>query len=461
MSSEKAFIYRTVGITLAAIVLVILLVVIEVYYPYQTKAEAFLLMGFVCAMAILGSLVGLARYRQQVMEEIANELYQRNVENNRLYEQIKEYSQKLEHRVEERTRQLRESEARYRTLVESAGDVIYTFDIHGNCLSLNRAAAKLLSENPEGFVGNKVASFFPREGLEQCLNDCKRLFEKGEDIVGENPCRFQDTTRWFSTRWTPVKNDKGKVLYGIGISREITEKKKMEQALIQTERLAATGKLAAQIAHELNNPLQGILYALTFILEDPGLHVQNREIVQIAIRETNRIADLIRNMLNFHRSMDSGIESTHINELLQEVLLFFKRPLQDKQTTIVLKLDNELPRLQVNKNQMKQVFLNIISNAQDAMTQGGRLEICTRRDQENVYIDFTDTGCGIPEENLSRIFDMFFSTKGIKGVGIGLSICYGIVQQHGGDLQVKSQVGVGSTFTVRLPIRPVSSMNEG
>jgi two-component system NtrC family sensor kinase len=166
-----------------------------------------------------------------------------------------------------------------------------------------------------------------------------------------------------------------------------------------------------------------------------------------------RLSDLLRKMLSFSKPDQEERHPVEINSVLDEILLLHEKQLKENDINIKSNLADGLGLINASKNQLRQVFLNMVANARDAMPTGGTFTATTRGDSENVVVEITDTGVGIREENIDKIFDSFFTTKGeIKGVGLGLSVCYGFIKDHGGDITVKSQEGVGTTFTITLPV---------
>ncbi len=233
--------------------------------------------------------------------------------------------------------------------------------------------------------------------------------------------------------------------------------------LIQSEKLAATGKLAASIAHELNNPLQAVQSCIYLVADRIAPDDPNRRYLDIAREELDRMARIVGRMVDFYRPSNEGRIPTDVNALLEDVIALVRKRLQQEDIELDVELAPDLPLIIATGDHLKQVFLNIIINAFEAMPDGGRLEMATRYVSEHdahtktsadagfVEIEFTDTGVGIPEEHINNIFDPFYTTKS-KGMGLGLSISYGIVERHGGQIQVESKVGEGTTFVVRLPV---------
>ena len=227
-----------------------------------------------------------------------------------------------------------------------------------------------------------------------------------------------------------------------------------QQELIRNERLAATGKLTAQLAHEINNPIHNIQSLLKTSLSRLPQEARGRELIIVAFDEVNRMSRLTRQMLDIYRSsfVEVRLQPTSLNEVLQEVIAFTQEELVNSGIAVNSAIDPQLPLVQGSKDKLKQVLLNIVANARDAMPGGGTLSITAKPECGFVNIEIGDTGVGIPAENLGRIFDAFFTTKEkVSGVGLGLSVCHGIVSQHDGKISVRSKPGEGSTFIVSLP----------
>ena len=173
----------------------------------------------------------------------------------------------------------------------------------------------------------------------------------------------------------------------------------------------------------------------------------------MALSETTRLTEMLRKMLSFSKPDEEEKQPTNINTILNEILLLYEKQLRENSIRISSSFAKGLEMIYASKNQLRQVILNMISNARDAMPEGGTLTVTTVAEKDNIYIDISDTGTGIRKENLHKIFDTFFTTKdNVKDVGLGLSVCYGFIKDHGGDIKVKSELGAGTTFTIILPI---------
>ena len=221
----------------------------------------------------------------------------------------------------------------------------------------------------------------------------------------------------------------------------------------QSAKLASIGRLAAGIAHEINNPLTGVLTFAHLLKQKPTMDEQSREDIDVIVRETTRVREIVQGLLNFARESPPQKQSLDINEVLSQTMTLVRSQKEFHKITVEERLTSNLPYILGDKNQLQQVFLNLSLNACEAMEKGGTLSISTSVRNGNVIILFRDTGCGIKQEHMERIFDPFFTTKPVgKGTGLGLSVSYGIIEQHGGSIDVESEEGKGSTFTITLPV---------
>jgi signal transduction histidine kinase len=243
------------------------------------------------------------------------------------------------------------------------------------------------------------------------------------------------------------------------------EEGRIRQQLFESEKLAATGRLTASIAHEINNPLEAIKNALYLLVAQSSPDDPQREMLELAQRETERVSRIIRQMLGVARP-SASMALTDVNRVVQETFALIEPQLRRRQIVSSLELDTTLPPIMASSDQLKQVFLNLFLNARDAMPQGGGLLIQTRiaRLHDNIMladkylvVRVRDDGEGIPEEIRQRVFEPFFSTKGARrGAGLGLWVCQEIIRSHGGQMHINSKVGKGTTFLVGLPL-PVES----
>lgn len=243
------------------------------------------------------------------------------------------------------------------------------------------------------------------------------------------------------------------------VRRKTAELERVHKTLLSTEKMASIGKLAATVAHEINNPLFGILTYARLVLRELLKHdIPNRdelaEQLQTIERESKRCGELVKNLLTFSRQAPSNREPNDLNTIVHRAALLVKHKLDMQNIELVENFAPDLPPVECDANQAQQVVLVLMVNASEAMPKGGRLEVATGldADSEQAFVTVKDTGCGIPEDVLPRIFDPFFTTKEDQNrTGLGLAVAHSIVEQHAGDISVRSARGEGTEFTVRLP----------
>jgi signal transduction histidine kinase len=243
---------------------------------------------------------------------------------------------------------------------------------------------------------------------------------------------------------------------------QMAELKQTQAQLIQSAKLAAIGELAANIAHEINNPLTSVLGFASYLAEQAQPGDSMREELTMILEEATRARDIVRDLLDFSRRREFATEPADLNAVVEQTVAMLRR--QGALDNIALReiYAADLPMVEIDVPRIKQVFVNIINNALHAMPNGGSLTLRTAAADNVVKVEFTDTGTGIAPDHLDKIFDPFFTTKPeVSGTGLGLSVSLGIVQSHGGNIEVKSEVGKGSTFTVRLPAKARPRRAEG
>ncbi len=246
------------------------------------------------------------------------------------------------------------------------------------------------------------------------------------------------------------------------VEKKTLEIKKAQEQLMNAEKLASLGRMAAGFAHELNSPLTGIITFAHLIMKRlPPEDKENREDLQVIIDQAERCSKIIKGLLGFSRRTGYEKTLTDINSLIERTVAMVKNQAKFHNIEFILNLDRGLPQITVDSHQMEQVFLNLLINAADAMNEKGTITISSRLikniedpSMEQIELEFTDTGPGIPEEYLSKIFEPFFTTKPPgKGTGLGLSVSYGIIKRHNGTIFVKSTPGKGASFFIRLPVK--------
>ncbi|MEA1921556.1 MAG: ATP-binding protein [Pseudomonadota bacterium] len=267
------------------------------------------------------------------------------------------------------------------------------------------------------------------------------LAEAFNDMTGKLKKNREEQERWAATLESRVEER----------TREIKE---MQSVLVRSEKLASLGELVAGIAHELNNPLTGIMIHTSLISGDPRLDKTLVEDCETVLHEAQRCSKIVKELLDFARASEPQKAMYQVSKAIDRTIALIEYNTDFKETEIVKEYDPDLPAALMDASQIGQVFINMIVNANQAMPQGGKLIIKTgvNEAKDYIYVRIEDTGCGIPEENIEKLFDPFFSTKGHHGTGLGLSVSYGIIQSHGGNIEVESTPGRGTAFTIYLPL---------
>ncbi len=230
------------------------------------------------------------------------------------------------------------------------------------------------------------------------------------------------------------------------------------QHLLQSEKLAAMGRLTSQIAHELNNPLFGIMNTLELMKTEISPQNKRRKLLDMSLSEVERLADMLKKMLSFSKPDQEERQKININVVIEELMLLYEKKLRENSIKVKLDLLENPGIIIASRDQLRQVFINMFSNAMYAMPEGGDLKIKTKLQGEMLSITIKDTGTGINPGHIEKIFDSFFTTKtdNVQGVGLGLSVCYGFIKDHGGDIEVDSKEGKWTKFTITLPRQVVT-----
>jgi len=368
------------------------------------------------------------------------------------------WSKTLETRVARRTEELKKSEEKYRSLVESAEDFIFTVDKEGNFQSMNSFTASFFGGRAEEFLGRGLSSLFPEKVAQEQLRLVKVVLKAGKSVRDEFEIDLGEHTTWISANFMPLKNEEGDVNAVLCIARDITENKNLERQLINTEKLASMGTLAAGVAHEVNNPLGVILGFCDLLLRKTEQDSQAYEDLKTIERQGLHCKQVVENLLSFARLGEGDAEYADVNQCIEEIVKVVKHTLEMHNIELELSLAESLPPVQGDPRQLQQVFLNLINNSVSAMPAGGALRIRTylERATRKAVVQVEDDGVGIKEEHMDRVFEPFFTTKPEgEGTGLGLFVSYGIISKFGGTIDCASHHSTslkprGTTFTIKL-----------
>ena len=392
-------------------------------------------------------------------------------------------------------KKLRDRTEEMETILNGIDDFILVITPQMEILEANASFLNKMGYAPADVIGKKCHQVYHK--IDHPCND------------GQTDCPLQDVVRnkrhvrqiqtrimpdgqnlYYEVNIYPIWEKDGKVSKFIHISRDITQHRKEEEEitrrleqmvddrtrqlkethkkLLHQDKMASLGKLSASVVHEINNPIAGILNLIMLmkrmVEEDtigPAQIDRFNQYLTLMETETRRTSRIVSNLLAFARQSKMELKRISLNRLIEQTLFLNANLLKISGVKVETHLDPDLPELIGSEDQLQQVFMNLVSNAAEAMEAkgGGNLRIETQHSlrDDKLLVDFKDTGVGVPEKNLSKLFEPFFTTKKKgKGVGLGLSVAYGIIQEHGGSIYVESQAGEGTSFNVKLPLKPAS-----
>ncbi len=343
-------------------------------------------------------------------------------------------------------------------LINASPYAIVATDKKGEITLFNWAAERLTGYKGEEVIGKlHITHFYP---LEVAKDIMKKLRSEGGRLTGYLlEWTTKDGQKIPGELWGAlIYDERGEELGSIGLFNDLRERikieaelKRFEREVIQAEKLASIGKLLASVVHEVLNPLN-IIHGRIQILKMEEFPTLSNSL-GIMAEQIERITRLLNSLLQFSRPSLPKKEEIAINTLLEKTVSLVEYEMERENIKIIKEFSPHLFPIKGDSDLLMQVFLNIIQNGRDAMPQGGSLRIATLKEKDSIEISFTDTGCGIATEDLPKIFDPFFTTKEVgKGTGLGLSTSYKIIQDHQGKIEVKSTLGQGTTFTIKLPL---------
>jgi len=359
---------------------------------------------------------------------------------------------RLYHSLREKANELQELTEYNENIIESMDSGILVLNLDGKVVRWNRAMEGLYRKKKDEVLGSRLDEIFPEAFLEALRGSL--VLGRNEEIANiyklHLPCHDGRALR-VNVSVAPFKVGSGERCGTIVIVDDVTVRMGLEEQLQHSEKMASIGILAAGVAHEVNTPLTGISSYTQMLRQQIKNDDPRSALLEKIEKQTFRAAKIVNNLLNFSRSSKAEFENLDTNKVLLDVLSLLEHQLERGRIKVRKEL-NDLPLVRGNENRLQQVFFNLILNARDAMPKGGWLTLATRAEDDAVVVEVRDTGHGIKPEHVRRIYDPFFTTKGIgRGTGLGLSISFGIVQEHGGAIFVESVPGQGTTFQVALP----------
>jgi two-component system, NtrC family, sensor kinase len=358
------------------------------------------------------------------------------------------------HRITERImlhREVERAEQRFKSFIDSAHDWISIKDVEGRYVIVNPVCAQAFHRTPEEFIGKRpdellspeILSIVQDHDQEVIECNCHRTYEEIYLIDGHR--RHYHTVRF------PLSDNDGSVIGVCTIARDVTSERELQDQLIQSTKLAAVGGLAAEVAHEINNPLTGVLAFAEDMIADLKEDDPFYEGLHVIIRETLRCREIVRSLLDFSRAEKLQLENKNPNEIVERSLLMVQKLPQFRNIEIRKELADNLPEIECDRRQLQQVILNLMLNASDAMKGVGIIIIRTRFELRlnQCIIAVEDNGPGVPTNIAKKVFDPFFSTKGTNG--LGLAVSQGIIQRHRGTIEVDKAESGGAIFRICLP----------
>lgn len=372
------------------------------------------------------------------------------------HEELLFLNQNLEEMVTERTSALMGSEVKYRRIFESSQDMILVSDTHGTIQEVNPAGYRTFGYDSSNHTlkNRPIQKLFQRKKDWQDIN--AKLKTDGFVTSAEIDLTHFDGRSircLISASSHMAAADQTSAIYYL--IKDIEKQQRLREQMAQTEKLASIGELSAGIAHEINNPLGVILGYTQFMLRNEKQSSERKDDLEVIEKQVRHCKSIVENLLDFARHSPPEKEDIHIHDILDDVLAFVKHHTELETITLDAVYDCAIPNFLLDEKKIRQVLINLIMNAMYSIDQKGTISIVTRydKDRHHALVDVTDTGYGIEKKNIGRIFDPFFTTKPTgEGTGLGLSVSYAIIKNHGGEISVRSKPGKGTTFTIDLPI---------
>lgn len=387
---------------------------------------SYLILSILLAAIFIAIILFVYNARWIVAKEM--EIKQKNMER---------YTKDLEEKVAEKTLVIVNEREKLKTILNAIGGGIILIDKKGKILWANDMIKSIFDMEVVGkfceelWVDCDISSTYAKDNIETAIMSLKN-------------------GKYLQMITAPVKNESGEIYQYIKLIQDVTEIKKMEEQITNAEKQASIGRLAAGIAHEIGNPLTSI-FSYVQILKETDDEKFRKESIDIIHYHIKRISEILKQLWGFSKMPSGELRKSNINEVIESSVKLIQYDKQTERIIIVKELTESLPDIEVDVNQLLQVFINLILNAIDAMPAGGRLTIRSYLQGDNIVIEFEDTGIGISRENLSKIFDPFYTTKE-KGTGLGLAVSYNIIKKMNGDISVNSELNKGSLFKITLPV---------
>ncbi|UWZ82008.1 PAS domain-containing sensor histidine kinase [Occallatibacter riparius] len=372
---------------------------------------------------------------------------------------------KIARDISERKR-MEESRFRLAAIVDSADDAIISKDLNGIVQTWNRGAQKIFGYTADEMIGQPILRLFPDE-LKYEEDEILRKLRAGQRIDHYETVRKRKNGEpvEISVTISPICDETGTVIAASKIARDISDKKRMERLLLQSEKLAATGRMAAAVAHEINNPLESLINLIFLARQNSAPDSKASKLLATAEEEMERLSHIARQTLGYYKDTGSPT-NVYLHELIENLLTVYNAKMMSAGIALDTRF-NDMQKITVSKGEMLQVFSNVIANAIDAMREGGVLKISTRSlrsaSKDGIQVVIQDNGQGIEQENLPKVFEPFFTTKGNVGTGIGLWVTKELLERRGGQISIASSRAPGdsgTTVTIFIPFAMPKSIDE-
>lgn len=379
-------------------------------------------------------------------------------------EQLKVYSTQLEQLVAERTKELSISEKRYRELFESANDGIVVFDENGIIIDMNKQFCEIHGFDKVSLTGASIKILEPENHIGEKQDRMRRILS-GESLMFETEHLRKDGSTILLEVSSKAIDIDGKT-YIQSFHRDIAEKKRLQNQLFHSQKMESIGVLAGGLAHDFNNMLTSLLGHTELLLMEEDMNAMSKKRLKTIENSARKAGQMVSQLLGFARKVEFLALPMNLNDALRDAIELVERVMKKKEIEVKKELNDEIPVIKGDSSQLEQVIVNLLMNAGDAIPNSGTITVSTsmRKIERNdnrypllkpgtyACLRISDTGTGIPNEIIDRIFDPFFTTKAPgKGTGLGLAMVYGIVREHQGTIDIKSQMGKGTTFEVCLP----------
>ncbi len=370
-------------------------------------------------------------------------------------QQVRQQRDDLREMVHDTTKQLHTSEAKYRELIDHYPELIIVFNRSGQLVDHNRKMREFLREKGVDAEGRDLYDLVPEVESKRIETHVRRVIEQGHDRI-ETILQFpHDETRYVEMVSTALYDEEGGFLWARSFLRDLTEKKRFEAEMIKWERLVAVGSMAAKVAHEIRNPLSSISLNVELLQDEIGARndtdkENSLSLVTSILSEVDRLSTLIEEYLTFGRLPKPSVEPVRPEPFLRNLQEFVRRDFEGRSCEIEINVEPTTPPFFADPNQAKQVLLNLLRNAVDAMPDGGRVVITARGNNDQVLIEVHDPGTGIEKDNIRSIFDPMYTTKD-HGTGLGLPFVQQVMREHGGRVTCSSVKDEGTVFSLSFP----------